>query len=128
MKKIIFIVLTFSILLNFSCATDDTCIQTKYVKLTVNFYLANPTDTIISNRIKVMSVDSLSVQGLRFDSITGLYQLVDSILYNNQKRVSTIDLPLNNQINIKRSTFKIRFNTIVDTMTVFHSNINDYLS
>jgi len=125
MKKIIFIFLAFSILLNFSCSTDETCIQTKYVKMTVNFYLANPTDTIIANRIKAMTVDTLTVQGLRFDSITGLYQLVDSILYNKENK-STIDLPLNN--NSTRSTFRLKFKNVTDTMTIFHSNLKDYLS
>jgi hypothetical protein len=69
-------------------------------------------------------IDSLTVQGLRIDS-TGHYQLVDSILYNRQSE-SSINLPLN---NFKpKSTFKIKFNTILDTMTIFHANLNDYLS
>ena len=125
MKKYIFTALIFSLFLNISCVTDDTCIQTKYVKLTANFYLVNPIDTIIKNRITGLYVDSITVQGLKYDSITKVYQSVDSILYNNQK-TNSINLPLNNLSTI--SIFKLKFKNIVDTMTIYHSNINDYLS
>ena len=129
MKKYIFITLIFSIFLNVSCVTDDTCIQTKYVKLTANFYVVNPNDSIIANRIKGFYVDSITVQGLKYDSITKLYQSVDSILYNN-KKVNTIDLPLNNNstVSIFKLKFKLKLKSVVDTMTIYHSNINDYLS
>ena len=125
MKKYIFITLIFSIFLNISCVTDDTCIQTKYVKLTANFYVVNPNDSIIANRINGFYVDSITVQGLKYDSITKLYQSVDSILYNNQK-VNSINLPLNNNSTV--TIFKLKFKNVVDTMRIYHSNINDYLS
>jgi len=125
MKKYSFIVFIFSLFLIISCAGDETCTQTKYVKLTVNFYHPNPLDTILSNRIVTLSIDSLTVQGLKKDS-TGKYTSVDSILYNNQKNVSTINLPLNNFST--SSIFKIKFNAVTDTMTISHSNLNDYLS
>jgi len=125
MKKYSFIVFIFSIFLIISCAGDETCTQTKYVKLTVNFYHPNPLDSILSNRIVASIIDSLTVQGLRKDTL-GKYTTVDSILYNNQKNVSTINLPLNNFST--SSIFKIKFNTITDTMTITHSNLNDYLS
>lgn len=125
MKKYILIALLFSLFLNSSCVSDGTCIQTKYVKLTANFYLVNPTDSIIANRIKGLYVDSITVQGLKYDSIARLYHSVDSILYDN-KNVNSIDLPLSN--NQTMSIFKLKFKNIVDTMTIYHSNINDYLS
>ena len=122
MKKSIFIVFLFSILLNYSCTTDETCTQTKYVKLTAGFYHFNDTTKITS----ALTIDSLTVQGLKLDTSTGQYHLVDSILYNNQKKVSTINLPLNN--GSTQSKFRIRFNAIVDTLTIYHTNFNDYLS
>ena len=126
MKKSIFIVLLFSILLNYSCTSDETCTQTKYVKLTTNFYHVHYNDTTKIYTTSTLSVDSLTVQGLKLDTLTGQYHLVDSILYNNQKKVSSINLPLNNSST--QSKFRIRFNAIVDTLTIYHTNFNDYLS
>jgi hypothetical protein len=125
MKKYIFIALIFSLFLNISCVTDETCIQTKYVKLTANFYLVNPNATIVANRITGFYVDSITVQGLKYDSITKLYHPVDSILYTNRK-VNSINLPLSNNSTV--SIFKLKFKNVVDTMTIYHSNINDYIS
>jgi hypothetical protein len=124
MNKSIFIVLILSALFNFSCVTDESCTQITYVKLTAGIYHVVPNDTTNINAMIPLIIDSLTVQGLRIDS-TGHYQLVDSILYNRQSE-SSINLPLN---NFKpKSTFKIKFNTILDTMTIFHANLNDYLS
>jgi len=126
MKKSIFIVFIFSILLFFSCATEETCIQTKYVKLTLGFYHVNHNDTTLINTTTSLSIDSITVQGMIQDSLTRQYRLIDSILYNNQKKISTINLPLNNFS--PQSIFKFKFNTILDTLTIYHSNLNDYLS
>lgn len=136
MKKYILIVLIFSFLLQVSCVTDETCTQTKYVKLTTGFYHVVYNDLTKTNTFSTLSIDSLTVQGMKIDTLTGQYQLVDSILYNNQKNVSTIDLPLNSLLlksnpskNFStQTTFKIKFNATVDTMTVYHTNLNDYLS
>lgn len=99
----------------------------------MNFYHVTPNNLI---KFSSFSIDSLSVQGLRLDTLTGKFSLVDSILYNNKKKVSTIDLPLNNLLTKSnpsknlptQSTFVLKFNTTVDTMTIYHTNINDYLS
>ena len=124
MKKSILIALILSALFNFSCVTDESCTQITYVKLTAGIYHVVTNDTTNINVMIPFIIDSLTVQGLKIDS-TGHYQLVDSILYNRQS-VSTINLPLN---NFKpKSTFKIKFNTILDTMTIYHANLNDYLS
>ncbi len=126
MKKYIFIILIFPLLLNTSCATDETCTQTKYVKLIAGFYHVNHDDIANINTISALNIDSLTVQGLQLDSLTGQYHLVDSLLYNNQKNVSSIDLPLNNLAILSR--FKLKFNDTLDTMTIYHTNLNDYLS
>jgi hypothetical protein len=124
MNKSIFIVFIVSILLIVSCATDDTCTQTKYVTLTADFFHVYYNDTTQLKAIYALS-DSLTVQGLRLDTLTGKYTPVDSILYNNSPQ-STINLPLNNFST--HSTFKLKFKTISDTMTIYHTNLNDYLS
>lgn len=124
MKKSIFIVLILSALFNFSCVTDESCTQITYVKLTAGFYHVIPNDTTNINTLIPLSIDSLTVQGLTIDS-TGHYHLVDSILYNHQTE-TTINLPLNNFS--PKSIFKIKFNSILDTMTIYHANLNDYLS
>ena len=136
MKKFIFIVFIFAIFLHVSCASDETCTQSKNVKLTVGFYHVSYNDLTKANTFSALSIDSLTIQGMKIDTLTGQFHLVDSILYNNQKKVSTIDLPLNNLLlksNTSKkfstqSTFKIKFNTTVDTMTIYHTNLNDYLS
>ena len=133
MNKSIFIVFIVSILLIVSCATDDTCTQTKYVTFTADFFHVYYNDTTKINTIYGMSIDSLTIQGLRLDTLTGKYTPVDSILYNNQKLVSKINLPLNNFATrstkfATSSTFKLKFNTTSDTMTIYHTNLNDYLS
>ena len=125
MNKSIFIVFIMSILLIVSCATDDTCTQTKYVTLTADFFHVYHNDTTKTTTIYGMSIDSLTIQGLRLDTLTGKYTPVDSILYNNSLE-STINLPLNNFAT--NSTFKLKFKTISDTMTIYHTNLNDYLS
>ncbi len=136
MKKSIFIIFIVTILLHVSCATDETCTQTKNVKLTAGFYHVSYNDLTKTNTFSALSIDSITVQGMKIDTLTGQYHLVDSILYNNQKHVSTIELPLNNLLlksNISKkfptqSTFKIKFNATVDTITIYHTNLNDYLS
>ncbi len=127
MKKAIFILLIFLSLLNVSCVTDDTCTQTRYVKLTAGFYHVNYNDTTKVYSISSLSFDSLTVRGVKLNPSTNQYLLVDSILYNNSKnRLSSINLPLNNVA--PQSKFKINFNAVIDTLTIYHSNINDYLS
>ena len=126
MKKSIFIVLLFSILLNLSCSTDETCTQTKYVKLTAGFYHVSLNDATKALITTSFQIDSISVQGLLFDSVTSKYHLVDSLLFNNNKKLSTINLPLNNFST--QSKFRFTLNSIIDTLTIYHTNLNDYLS
>lgn len=107
--------------------TDETCIQSKYVKLTAGFY-----QTTLNDSTKIISTtqtgfDSITVQGMKLDTLTGAYHLVDSILYNNNKlKLGSINLPLNNFAF--QSKFKLTLNTKVDTLTIYHQHFNDYLS
>jgi hypothetical protein len=124
MNKSILIAFIFSILLIVSCATDNTCNETKYVTFTADLFHVYYNDTTQLRTTYALS-DSMTVQGLRLDTLTRKYTPVDSILYNNTAQ-STINLPLNNFLTY--STFKLTFKTISDTMTIYHTNQNDYLS
>jgi hypothetical protein len=124
MNKSTIIVFLVSILLIVSCATDNTCNQTKYVTLTADFFQVHYNDTTKIRTIYSIS-DTMTIQGLRLDTLTRKYTPVDSILYNNSAQ-STIYLPLNNFLTY--STFKLKFKTLSDTMTIYHTNLNDYLS
>jgi len=127
MKKSIFIVLIFSILLAVSCNTDESCTQSKYVKLTAGFYHPYFNDTTKVLTVTSLHIDSLTVQGIKYDTLTHKYHLIDSLLYNNNKtKLSSIDLPLNNFAT--QSMFRFTLNSVVDTVTIYHTYFNNYLS
>lgn len=109
-----------------SCAVDEQCRQNKQVHLGVDFYHVDvnlDANTITRSPLKI---DSLTVKGLKYDSINSKYVNTDSVLYNNSKSISAITLPLHKFENL--SMYQIRFNTKIDTLTVLHTNSNDYLS
>ena len=100
---------------------DDTCRKDRYVKMGVSFY--KKTYNPITNKytISINSIDSLTVRGL--DSLN---MPVDSILYDNQKAISKINIPLNKFKTV--SKFEIKFNQKTDTITILHTNSDQYLS
>jgi len=127
MKKSIFIVLIFSILLNVSCSTDETCTQSKYVKFTAGFYHPHFNDTTKVLTVTSLQIDSLTIQGMKYDTLTHKYNLIDSLLYNNNKsKLSSINLPLNNFAT--QSMFRFTLNSVVDTVTIYHTYFNNFLS
>ena len=92
----------------------------------IGFYRVTYNETTKLYTTAAYTVDSLTVQGLRVDSVTSIETLVDSVLYNNKKVLSKISLPLNKFENISR--FILKFNQTVDTITIFHTNNDTYLS
>jgi len=126
MKIHFFISVILIILIANSCNGDEQCRKNKVVQLNMNLYQVTKSitgDTIIKNPY---SIDSLTVKGLRYDSLTAGYILKDSILYNNSKSVSSINLPL--QKFKTQTKFEITFNNLKDTITVSHNNSDQYLS
>ncbi len=121
MKQTILTLLIIFILLSVSCVVDDNCRKDRYVKMGVSFY--KKTYNPITNKYTISknTIDSLTVRGLN-----SLNMRVDSILYDNQKAISEIDIPLNKFATV--SKFEIKFNQNTDTITILHTNFDQYLS
>ena len=98
-----------------ACDTDENCRKDNYIVLKVDFKKA-VVDTLGMQRISAFSVDSVTISGL--DN--------DSILYNNRKKISSVDLFLNKFAD--QSYYEISFNDTIDTLMVWHRNIESYLS
>ena len=99
----------------FSCDTDENCRRDRYIVLSVDFRKAE-IDTLGVQKLSSFSVDSVTVSG--FEN--------DSVLYNNKKKISKIDLPLNRFS--EQSLFEITLNDTIDTLIVWHRNTEQYLS
>lgn len=116
MKHIINIVFLLVILVAASCNNDEQCRKDRYVKMQVGVYHVTYNPTTKTRTAAYLSLDSLTVKGIG----------VDSILYNNTKRISSITLPLNKQDT--ESKFQVTFNNTTDTVTILHTNYDTYLS
>lgn len=122
-RSAVFIFTTAVFLFSTSCnVSDEVCRKEKNARLKVGFYTAVFNSSTGKYTSSSLTIDSLTVNG-----IDSLGNIVDSILYNNSKNLSVIKLPLNKFSN--ESKFIIRFNdSIQDTLTVFHTNYDQYLS
>ena len=109
-----------------SCFVDEQCRENKYVALNAGFYHVVKNQTTGVSTKTTLSIDSLTVKGLIFDSITSKYVYVDSILYNHSKSINKIYIPLHKFVNV--SSYEVTLNTKTDTLTVLHTNSNEYLS
>jgi hypothetical protein len=119
MKDFIYIVIIFCLFVIASCTNDETCRKDRYVAIHAGFYTIK-TDTLGIHSRASLTIDSITIQGL--DSIG---QLVDSILYN-KKKDSKIYLPLHKFKN--QSRFIVSLNDTIDTLTILHTNYDQYLS
>ncbi|MEA4937742.1 hypothetical protein SDC9_100372 [bioreactor metagenome] len=106
-KFYIFAFLIIAFMVN-SCAQDETCRENKNIKLNVGFFSAGTTTSL--------SIDSLTAFGLN----------KDSLLYNVNKNINKINLPLNKKEDV--SIFVVRFNTTQDTVWVLHTNYDYFIS
>lgn len=102
-----------------SCNTDEGCRKDKYVKLQLGIYHVTYNNTTNSRTAVYLNIDSITVKGIG----------IDSVLYNNTKKINSVTLPLNKagSTNII-SAFEIAFNNITDTITIIHNNQSQYLS
>ena len=128
MKHIIYLLLIILISNLFSCVGNSQCTQNKYVMLGVGLYHVSYNDITKTYTTSTLTIDSLTVQGIKRDTITGKEFLVDSLIYNNKKSISKIFLPLNKSKSANESKFAVKFNNTIDTVTIFHTNYDDYLS
>lgn len=109
-----------------SCSSDEQCRENKNVVMQADFYHVAFNATTQTYSINKITIDSITVQGLKRDSITGNEVLIDSVLYNNSKSLSSLNLPLNKFQG--ESKFLLRINGINDTLVIYHTNQNQYLS
>lgn len=106
MKKLGLFTCIFILML--SCTQDDTCRTDKQVNMQLNFYSAEKNSKV--------QIDSLSIHTID----------IDSILYNNSKKVSSIKLPLNPQA--EQTVFVFQFNEIHDTLDIRYTNKEYFVS
>jgi len=115
-----------SILLLASCAIDEQCRQNKTVQLGATFYHITKNQTTGAINRTSLAIDSITIAGLMYDTVTNKYIKSDSVIYNKSKAKSNIYLPLHKFENA--SKYEVVFNNVIDTLTVLHTNINQYLS
>lgn len=127
MKKLKPIVYIIALLTGLAaCNTNEECRKNRLVSLEVGFYRVTYNDVTRLYTTSVYNADSLTVQGLRVDPDTGAETLADSVLYNNRKSINKIILPLNKFENL--SAFILKFNQTTDTLRIYHTNSEQYLS
>lgn len=99
-----------------SCTPDSECRQELGVRLNVSYYAMEPDDETGFLVAQKVLVDSLNVWGVG----------CDSILYNNNKALGEIFLPL--KPNDEVSQFVFQYKTLIDTLTIYHTNENHFVS
>jgi hypothetical protein len=125
MKKNIFFFSILSLLLITSCAVDEQCREKKTVNTIIGFYHIVKSVTGDTITTSTLTIDTITIRGLKYDVTSKLNIFMDSILYN--KSITNISLPLN-KLNTE-SKFEITFkNRTKDTISVLHENSNQYLS
>lgn len=100
-----------------SCTSDEECRKEKSVALSIAFKKNVLNQNTGKYTVSNLTIDSIWVRGLNSDSL----------IYNKKRNVQSIDLPLK---KFSKSTgFTIRFNTVTDTIFIFHqTNENYFLS
>jgi len=126
MKAKNFILIAICISTLSSCIVDEQCRQNKNVELGATFYHVSKNQTTGAVSQLSLTIDSVTVKGLSYDSVNNKYFYVDSILYNKSKSISNVYLPLHKFSNTTK--YEVKFNTTVDTLTILHTNSVQYLS
>ncbi len=100
-----------------ACSVDEECRQTESVRCVVVFSC----DSVVSNEdtvytVNFNTVDSVTVQGVGSDSV----------LYNNQKNVSRLSLPLRSDTTETR--YQLTLNSHPETLVIQHTNDEYFVS
>lgn len=119
-KEISYFIYSLLLIVLIACNNDETCRSDRFIVMSVGF----SKDTVNINTgdtVKLPLVfTSISAQGIKKGNI-----MIDSTIKINSN--STIKLPLN-QFE-QQSTFALKFNNVInDTLTIFHTHKNVYLS
>lgn len=109
-----------------SCTVDEQCRRNKIVEMGIGFYHVVKNDSTKIVTTTSLSIDSLTIKGLKYDSIAQNYVYVDSNLYIKSKLTSKIYLPLH-KFKVE-SKYEVTFNQTKDTITVLHENADQFLS
>ena len=125
MKNSIYILVLFCILLGTSCANDEQCRQNRYIALKIDFFHVEANKARDTIKTTILVFDSITVKGLKYDTLTSKYVYTDSIISIKSKS-SSLDLLLHKLSTV--SKFEIKFNKSIDTLTVIHTNSDYYLS
>jgi len=126
MKKYVFIFSFLFVLLSMSCTVDEQCRTNKIVEMGIGFYHVVKNDSTKIVTTTSLSIDSLTIKGLKYDSIAQNYVYVDSNLFIKSKLTSKIYLPLH-KFKVE-SKYEVTFNKTKDTITVLHENADQFLS
>ena len=97
-----------------ACTQTENCTQEKNVLMQVGFYkkTMDSTTNIYSN--SALTIDSIWVMGLG----------TDSLLYNKETSIKSINIPLKK--TIEQTDYIVRFNNTTDTISIFHTNNDRY--
>ncbi len=111
-----FILLSFAVFAGSACSNDETCRKNKYVRLQVSLYKTSLNTTNNTLVTAEWNADSITVQGVG----------VDSVLYENSKKINLLSLNLN-KID-QQTAYQLNINGVKDTLTITHTNVTEFLS
>lgn len=104
----------FALAFLFACTQTENCTQEKNVLMQVGFYKKTMESTTNIYSKSALTIDSIWVMGLG----------TDSLLYNKETSIKSINIPLKK--TIEQTDYIVRFNNTTDTISIFHTNNDRY--
>ena len=104
----------FTLAFLFACTQTENCTQEKNVLMQVGFYKKTMDSTTNIYSKSALTIDSIWVMGLG----------TDSLLYNKETSIKSINIPLKK--TIEQTDYIVRFNNTTDTISIFHTNNDRY--
>ena len=104
----------FALAFLFACTQTENCTQAKNVLMQVGFYKKTMDSTTNIYSKSDLTIDSIWVMGLG----------TDSLLYNKETSIKSINIPLKK--TIEQTDYIVRFNNTTDTISIFHTNNDRY--
>lgn len=104
----------FALAFLFACTQTEKCTQEKNVLMQVGFYKKTMDSTTKIYSKSALTIDSIWVMGLG----------TDSLLYNKETSIKSINIPLKK--TIEQTDYIVRFNNTTDTISIFHTNNDRY--
>jgi len=104
----------FALAFLYACTQTENCTQEKNVLMQVGFYKKTMDSTTNIYSKSALTIDSIWVMGLG----------TDSLLYNKETSIKSINIPLKK--TIEQTDYIVRFNNTTDTISIFHTNNDRY--